>query len=89
MQLSSPIKVPGYRHCWRASISCPCLDTVVARDTREKSLELRALMSLYRLARAGAAAWTEQTRGDLMRTYGWVTEGVDTVDLKEARNLLG
>jgi hypothetical protein len=47
-------------------------------------------MSPYRLARAGAAAaWTEQTRGDLMRTYGWVTEGVDTVDLKEARNLLG
>jgi hypothetical protein len=49
---------------------------VVARDTREKSLELRALMSLYRLARAGAAAWTEQTRGDLMRTYGWFTEGL-------------
>ena len=61
----------------------------VAREKGERSLELRALMSLYQLARAGTdTGWIEQARGDLARTYGWFTEGRDTVDLIDAKNLL-
>jgi predicted ATPase len=62
----------------------------VAREKHEKSLELRALMSLYRLARAGTDVdRAEQARLDLAHTYNWFTEGFDTVDLKEAKSLLG
>ena len=58
----------------------------LAHDQQAKSLELRAAMSLSRL-------WQQQDRGFEARilladVYGWFTEGFDTADLKEARELL-
>ena len=58
----------------------------VARQRTEKSLELRATMSLARL-------WRQQgkhaeARGRLAEVYGWFTEGFDTADLRAARALL-
>jgi predicted ATPase len=59
---------------------------VVARAQQAKSWELRAAMSLGRL-------WRDQGKRDeahdlLAPIYGWFTEGFDTLDLKEARELL-
>ena len=52
-----------------------------------ESRELRAAMSMARL-------WRDQGKRDeardlLARVYGWFTEGFDTLDLKEAKALLG
>jgi class 3 adenylate cyclase/predicted ATPase len=59
----------------------------VARQQQAKSWELRAAMSMARL-------WRDQGKGNEARellapVYGWFTEGFDTRDLKEAKNLLG
>jgi predicted ATPase len=58
----------------------------VARQQQAKSWELRAAMSMARL-------WRDQGKRDEARdllapVYGWFTEGFDTLDLKEAKNLL-
>jgi predicted ATPase/DNA-binding winged helix-turn-helix (wHTH) protein len=58
----------------------------IARRQEAKSLELRAVMSLSRL-------WERQGKGEearqiLAEIYGWFTEGFDTADLQEARELL-
>ncbi|NOT55768.1 MAG: AAA family ATPase [Deltaproteobacteria bacterium] len=58
----------------------------IARAQNAKLFELRATMSLSRL-------WQEQgKRADAHRilaaVYGWFTEGFESVDLKEARDLL-
>jgi predicted ATPase len=58
----------------------------VARRQQAKSLELRAAMSLSRL-------WQRQenhaaARELLAEIYGWFTEGFDTADLQEAKDLL-
>ena len=58
----------------------------IAQDQRAKSLELRASISLSRL-------WHRQdkiseARQILAETYEWFTEGFDTADLQDARNLL-
>jgi class 3 adenylate cyclase len=58
----------------------------IARARSEKSLELRAAMSLARL-------WQRQDRREeahrlLEPMYRWFTEGFDTADLKAARALL-
>jgi predicted ATPase len=58
----------------------------IARRQKAKSLELRAALSLSRL-------WQQQGKRDaahalLAESYGWFTEGFDTVDLKEAKALL-
>jgi predicted ATPase/DNA-binding winged helix-turn-helix (wHTH) protein len=58
----------------------------VARRQEAKSLELRAAMSLSRL-------WQQQgkpgeARQLLAEVYTWFTEGFDTTDLREARELL-
>ena len=60
---------------------------VVARNQQAKSWELRAAMSMARL-------WRDQGKRDEARellapVYGWFTEGFDTLDLKEAKALLG
>jgi len=58
----------------------------VARRQQAKSWELRAAMSMARL-------WRDQGRRNEARellapVYGWLTEGFDTRDLKEAKALL-
>jgi predicted ATPase len=58
----------------------------VARKQQAKSWELRAAMSMARL-------WRDQGKRDdardlLAPVYGWFTEGFDTLDLKEAKNLI-
>src|SRR5262249_40004443 len=58
----------------------------VARRQEAKSLELRAAMSLGRL-------WQQQGKQTeaqalLAPIYGWFTEGFDTADLLEAKQLL-
>jgi class 3 adenylate cyclase/predicted ATPase len=58
----------------------------VARKQQAKSWELRAAMSMARL-------WRDQGKGDEARellapVYGWFTEGLDTLDLKQAKALL-
>jgi len=58
----------------------------VARMQQAKSWELRAAMSMARL-------WLDQgmrekARDLLAPIYGWFTEGFDTRDLKEAKDLL-
>ena len=58
----------------------------IARRQQAKSLELRAAMGLSRL-------WRQQGKGQAARhclaeSYQWFTEGFDTADLKQARDLL-
>src|SRR5262249_53652606 len=58
----------------------------IARRQQAKSWELRAAVSLSRL-------WQQQGRRDdacelLALIYGWFTEGFDTTDLQEAKQLL-
>jgi class 3 adenylate cyclase/predicted ATPase len=58
----------------------------VAREQQAKSWELRAAMSMARLWRDQGKR--QQARELLAPVYGWFTEGFDTLDLKEAMNLL-
>jgi class 3 adenylate cyclase/predicted ATPase len=59
----------------------------VARKQQAKSWELRASMSLARLWRDQGKV--QHARELLAPVYGWFTEGFDTLDLKEAKALLG
>jgi predicted ATPase len=59
----------------------------VARQQQAKSWELRASMSMARLWRDKGKP--QQARELLAPVYGWFTEGFDTLDLKEAKALLG
>jgi len=58
----------------------------VAREESARSLELRATVSLSRLWQSRGRR--EDARRLLAAIYGWFTEGLDTVDLAEARALL-
>jgi predicted ATPase len=58
----------------------------VARRQQAKSWELRAAMSMARLWRDQGKR--EEARNLLAPVYGWLTEGFDTRDLKEAKALL-
>ena len=58
----------------------------IARRQGAKSLELRAVMSLSRLWQKQGKQ--EEARQMLAEIYGWFTEGFDTADLKEAKELL-
>jgi predicted ATPase len=58
----------------------------VARQQQAKSWELRAAMSMARLWRDQGKR--EEARELLAPVYGWLTEGFDTLDLKEAKALL-
>jgi predicted ATPase len=57
-----------------------------ARSQQAKSLELRAATSLARLWR-GQGKHAE-ARDLLGPVYGWFTEGFETLDLKDAKELL-
>ena len=59
----------------------------VAREQQAKSWELRAAMSMARLWRDQGRR--KQARDLLAPVHGWFTEGFDTLDLKEAKRLLG
>jgi predicted ATPase len=66
--------------------ACFCQALATARRQQAKSLELRAAMSLARL-------WQRQGKRleacrMLAEVYGWFSEGFDTADLQEARELL-
>ena len=58
----------------------------VARRQQAKSWELRTAMSMARLRRDQGKM--RQARELLAPVYGWFTEGFDTRDLKEAKELL-
>ena len=58
----------------------------VARQQQAKSWELRAAMSLARVWRDQGKV--QQARELLAPVYGWFTEGFDTRDLKDAKELL-
>jgi predicted ATPase len=58
----------------------------MAREQGARSFELRASMSLARLWRDQGKV--QEARELLAPVYGWFTEGFDTRDLKEAKNLL-
>jgi predicted ATPase len=58
----------------------------VARQQQAKSWELRAAMSMARLSRDQGKR--DEARELLPPIYGWFTEGLDTLDLKEAKALL-
>ncbi len=65
--------------CFRRAIE-------VARRQSAKSLELRATTSLARLLdKQGRRHEARQVLGEI---YGWLTEGFDTADLKDAKALL-
>jgi predicted ATPase len=59
----------------------------ISREQHAKSWELRAAMSMARLWRD--LGKPQQARELLAPVYGWFTEGFDTLDLKEAKALLG
>ncbi len=59
----------------------------VACKQQAKPWELRAATSIARLWRDQGKA--QQARALLAPVYGWFTEGFDTLDLKEAKVLLG
>jgi predicted ATPase len=66
--------------CFRQAIA-------TARRQSAKSWELRAVLSLSRLYHQQGKE--EDARPMLAEIYGWFTEGFGTVDLQEAKALLG
>ena len=58
----------------------------VARQQQAKSWELRAAMSMARLRCDQGKR--DEARDLLAPVYGWFTERFDTLDLKEAKNLI-
>jgi predicted ATPase len=58
----------------------------IARTQRAKWWELRATMSLARFWKQQGKK--EEARQMLGEIYGWFTEGFDTADLKEAKQLV-
>jgi len=58
----------------------------IARQQSAKSLELRAVRSLSRLWQHEGKK--KQARQMLAEIYDWFTEGFDTADLQEAKDLL-
>ena len=70
----------------RLASACFCQAIAVAQQQGNRSLELRATVSLARL-------WSDlgrraQARDLLVPVYDWFKEGFDTADLKNARTLL-
>jgi predicted ATPase len=71
--------LPGAEACFRQALA-------VARRQQAKSLELRATISLARLYRQQDRLAEAQPL--LAECYGWFTEGFETHDLQEAKELL-
>ena len=68
------------KQCFQCSLK-------IARERGARSLELRAAMSLARLEQI---EWKRGEAHDLLaKVYGWFTEGHNTLDLQDARTLLG
>ena len=63
-----------------------CQAIEIARQQSAKSLELRAVMSLSRLRQQQGKK--EEAHHMLAEIYNWFTEGFNTADLQEARQLL-
>jgi predicted ATPase len=59
----------------------------IAQSQCARSLELRAAISLARLLRSQGR--NAEARERLALIYGWFSEGFDTLDLKQAKALLG
>jgi adenylate cyclase len=79
LRMGSPDSGEQAERCLRRAIE-------VARHQDARSWELRATTSLARfLADRGG---TEEAREALSESYGWFTEGLDTPDLRDARELL-
>jgi predicted ATPase len=79
-------RLPVARRLLVQAESCFEQATAIARQQQAKSLELRATTSLARL-------WQKQNRlaearERLMQICDWFTEGRDTLDLREARDLI-
>ena len=66
--------------------ACTLKAVQIAQEQKAKTLELRAVMSLARLWAGKGRA--EEAYNVLKGVYRWFTEGFDTPDLKEARELL-
>jgi predicted ATPase len=66
--------------------ACFAAALAVARQQAARSFELRAATSLARLRRDQARRG--EARDVLEPVYGWFTEGLDTPDLRDARELL-
>ena len=74
---------------WRLDWANECVAQqalTVVRRQQAKSSELRAAMSLGRLGQQQGKR--DKARHLLAEVCGWFTEGLDTVDLQEARALL-
>jgi predicted ATPase len=76
---AQPTMVMQAEHCLNEAIS-------IAQKQRAKSWELRAVLSLARLYQKQGRK--DEARRMLEETYGWFTEGFDTADLKEAKEML-
>jgi predicted ATPase len=90
-------KVKGDLILWRADAEAPLGDQKeaeecyrksieVSHDQEAKSFELKAVLNLSQL-------WKRQRKNieakqALAEVYSWFTEGLDTVDLRDARALL-
>jgi predicted ATPase len=76
---TDPVVQTEAEECLRKAIE-------IARRQEAKYLELKSVMSLNRLwQRQGRK---EEARQTLAEIYTWFTEGFDTKDLQEAKNLL-
>jgi hypothetical protein len=73
----------AYPNAWISTAVYKCRSAPCKRPAQE----LRASMSLARLWRDQGKV--QQARELLAPVYGWFTEGFDTLDLKEAKALLG
>jgi predicted ATPase len=76
---AEPLAVSNAEGCFNQSIK-------IAQRQNAKSLELRAVMSVARLYQNQGRQ--EEARGLLAQIYNRFTEGVDTMDLREAKALL-
>jgi tetratricopeptide (TPR) repeat protein len=74
-----PADLQGAEQMYNEAIS-------IARDNNAKSLELRAALRLARLRQRQGRA--QEAVHLIQPIYSWFTEGFDTADLKEARELV-